>query len=184
MTAACEAEGRPGAACRRPRFSEVRGALRADREHWRQYRRSPVRLQAGYQASCLYRLSRYAFEREWRIAAWFLWIANIWWTGADITPSSQIGGGLYMPQPNGVVIAGAVGRCAALGTQVVIGGLTKTPAADIGAGPGLPVLGDCVTVESRASVLGPIRIGDGSRIGPGCVVRTSIYPGEGVELIP
>lgn len=183
MTAACEADGGQGAAWRRPRFSEVRGALRADHEHWRRHGHGSVRLRAGYQASCLYRLSRYAFEREWRAAAWFLWIANIWWTGADITPSSQIGDGLYMPQPNGVVIAGAVGRCAALGRQVVIGGLTRAPTADIGAGPGLPVLGDSVTVESRASVLGPIRIGDGARIGPGCVVRTSVDPGEGVDLI-
>ena len=64
-----------------------------------------------------------------------------------------IAGGLFLPQPYGTVIAGAVGRDAAFGIQASIGGLLKEPDQDIGGGPGLPVLGDDVVLEAGAIVL-------------------------------
>lgn len=160
---------------------EVRAALQADRNHWRTRGHRSVYLQRGYHAAWLYRLSRFAYERNWRIASWFLWIANIWWTGADITPSSRVGGGLYMPHPAGVVIAGTVGRYAAISKQVVIGGLFKDAKANIGGGAGLPLLGDSIIIEARAIVLGAVRIGNRTWIGPSCVVRIDIEPGSDVN---
>ena len=50
-------------------WTETRAALRADRAHWARRIPGPVRLRRGYQAVWLYRMSRYAHERGWRMAA-------------------------------------------------------------------------------------------------------------------
>lgn len=161
---------------------EVRAALAADRDHWRRRGCGPAAFRRGYHAIWLYRLSRYAHERGWRMAAWLLWLVNGWWTGADIPPSSRIAGGLFLPQPYGTVIAGAVGRDAAFGIQASIGGLLKEPDQDIGGGPGLPVLGDDVMLEAGAIVLGAVHVGDRARIGPRTITLKSVEADE--EVMP
>ena len=50
--------------------------------------------------------------------------------------------------------------------------------ADIGAGPGLPVIGDEVEVYPGSFVLGPIHIGDRVSIGPGCGVLKDVPAGS------
>ena len=170
------------AARSRPRWAEMRDALRADRAHWRRRGCGSALPRRGYHAVWLYRLSRYAHERGWRMAAWLLWLMNGWWTGADIPPSSRIAGGLFLPYPFGAIIAGAVGRDVAFGAQASIGGLLKAPDRDIGGGPGLPVLGDGVVLEPGAIVLGAIRIGDGARLGPRTVLLKDVE--AGAEVMP
>ena len=160
----------------RSSWEELRTALAADREHWRRRGYGPAVLRRGYHAVWLYRLSRYAHERGWRLAAWLLWLINASWTGADIPPSSRIAGGLLIPNPYGAVIAGSVGRDAAFGTHASIGGLLKEPDKDIGGGPGLPVLGDGVIMEAGAIVLGAVRVGDQARIGPRAIILKDVEP--------
>ena len=155
-------------------WAATRSALRADRAHWARRIPGPVRLRRGYQAVWLYRMSRYAHERGWRMAAWFIWIVNGWLTGADIPPSSRIAGGLFLPHPFGTIIAGAVGRDAAFGFQASIGGLFKPPERDVGGGPGLPRLGDDVELEPAAIILGAVLVGARARIGPRCLVMKDI----------
>ncbi|MEE7502443.1 serine acetyltransferase [Methylobacterium mesophilicum] len=178
----CLSRGTDAEPGRRPRWGEVRTALAADRAHWRRRGGGPAILRRGYHAVWLYRLSRYAHERGWRMAAWLLWLVNGWWTGADIPPSSRIAGGLFLPQPYGTVIAGAVGRDAAFGIQASIGGLLKEPDQDIGGGPGLPVLGDDVVLEAGAIVLGAVAIGDRARIGPRTTILKAVRADE--EVMP
>ena len=167
---------------RRQRWGELRTALATDRAHWRRRGYGSATLRRGYHAACLYRLSRYAHERGWRMAAWLLWLINGWWTGADIPPSSRIAGGLLIPNPYGSVIAGAVGRDVAFGTHASIGGLLKEPDRDIGGGPGLPVLGDGVVMEAGAIVLGAVRVGDAARIGPRAIILKDVDPRS--EVMP
>ena len=155
-------------------WAETRAALRADRAHWARRMPGPVRLRRGYQAIWLYRMSRYAHENGWRMAAWLLWIVNGWLTGSDIPPSTRIAGGMFLPHPYGTIIAGAVGRDAAFGFQASIGGLYKTPDRDVGGGPGLPRLGDDVVLEPACIVLGAVLIGDRARVGPRCLVLKDI----------
>jgi serine O-acetyltransferase len=167
---------------RRQRWGDVRAALAADRDHWRRRGHGSTSLRRGYHAIWLYRHSRYAHEHGWRMAAWLLWLVNGWWTGADIPPSSRIAGGLFLPQPYGAVIAGAVGRDAAFGIQASIGGLLKEPDQDIGGGPGLPVLGDDVVLEAGAIVLGAVHIGDRARLGPRTINLKTVLTDE--EVMP
>ncbi|MDP4021773.1 serine acetyltransferase [Methylobacterium sp. NEAU 140] len=172
----------PGA--RERPWARTRAALRDDRAHWRRRGWPRARFARGYHAVWLYRLSRYAHERGWRVTAWLLWLVNGWWTGADIPPSSRIAGGLFLPYPYGAVIAGAVGRDAAFGVQASIGGLLKEPDSDVGGGPGLPVLGDGVVLEAGALVLGAVRVGDGARLGPRVVVLKDVARAETVMPQP
>ena len=164
------------------RWGDLRNALAADRDHWRRRGCGPALLRRGYHAVWLYRLSRYAHEHDWRMAAWLLWLLNGLWTGADIPPSSRIAGGLFLPQPYGAVIAGAVGRNAAFGIHASIGGLLKEPDQDIGGGPGLPVLGDEVILEAGAIVLGAVQVGDRALLGPRTIILRDVPADQ--EVMP
>lgn len=171
----------------RTTWARTRTALREDRAHWR--RRlgpdtGPLWLRRGYQAVALYRFSRYAHERGFKAAGWCLWILNTWITGADIPPSSRIAGGLYLPFPYGVVIAGAVGRDAAFGFQASMGGLFKEPDRDVGGGPGLPRLGDEVVLEPAAVVLGAVVIGDRCLVKARCLATRDMEPDTCLEAEP
>ncbi|MBI2800516.1 MAG: hypothetical protein HYX63_09595 [Gammaproteobacteria bacterium] len=52
---------------------------------------------------------------------------------------------------------------------------------DRGAGPGLPVVGDNVTIGAHAGVLGALRVGNNVTIAPGCVVRKDVPDDSVVE---
>lgn len=54
---------------------------------------------------------------------------------------------------------------------------------DIGGGPGLPVVGDDVMMAFRSMVLGPVRIGNGTRIGPSAQVMRNV-PANSVVAAP
>lgn len=88
-------------------------------------------------------------------------------TGADIPLNSQLGGGLLLPHPNGVVVhpAAVVGPNCLFFQQVTVG---------TGPKPGLPVLGGHVDVGPGAKLLGGIKVGDHAVIGANAVVLTDI----------
>ena len=88
-------------------------------------------------------------------------------TGSDIVLGARLGERLSLPHPTGVVIHqdAIIGDDCMLMQQVTIGQL---------AGPGVPVLGSRVYVGAGAKILGPVRIGDGARIGANAVVLTDV----------
>ena len=97
-------------------------------------------------------------------------------TGAEIPLNAQIGGGLLIPHPNGIVIhSGAViGPNCLIFQQVTIGS---------GKG-GLPTIGGHVDIGAGAKVLGGIIIGDHARIGANAVVITDVPAGATAVGIP
>ena len=127
----------------------------------------------------LYRISHYLFANGRTIAARLVWQLNLFATGADISPMCRLGDGLVVIHPVAVVLVGSAGRCLTVeGHGGLGGGLAMD---DIGAGPGLPLLGDEVHLGRGASVLGPVRIGDHVIVGPGCTVVRDL-PG-GAEVV-
>src|SRR5713226_5864696 len=88
-------------------------------------------------------------------------------TGADIPLTCQIGGGLLIPHPNGIVIHpdAAIGVNCLIFQQVTLG---------IRSGPGVPVIGGHVDIGAGAKILGPVRIGDHTRIGANAVVTKDV----------
>ena len=96
-------------------------------------------------------------------------------SGADIPVNCQIGGGLLLPHPNGVVIhpAAKIGPNCLIFQQVTLG--TRDP--DMGA----PELAGHVDIGAGARLLGSVRIGEHARVGANAVVMIDV-PAGGVAV--
>ncbi len=98
-------------------------------------------------------------------------------TGVDIHPAAQLGRRLFIDHATGVVI----GQTAEVGEDVVmfhgvtLGGVSMSP------GKRHPTVGDHVMLGAGAKVLGPIRIGDGAKVGANAVVTKDV-PAESVAV--
>jgi serine O-acetyltransferase len=90
-------------------------------------------------------------------------------TGSEIDLSVQIGGGLLLPHPNGVVIHpdAKIGINCLIHQQVTIG-------TGEDGGKGVPVVEGHVKIYSGAKILGPIRIGAHATIGANTVVLVDV----------
>ncbi|MEM7675037.1 MAG: serine acetyltransferase [Myxococcota bacterium] len=112
--------------------------------------------------------------RKWATAQHRLWSVVC---GADIPLGTQLGGGLLLPHPQGVVIHGdaIIGANCLIMSQVTIG-VTRR------GGP--PVIGGAVDIGTGAKILGAIKIGDGAQIGANAVVLTDIPAGATAVGIP
>lgn len=121
-------------------------------------------------------LHRRGHARPARAAAWL----NQRLFRAVIDPACRIGPGFYLPHPNGVLMRGCAGRNLTLYSHAVIGPDRPAPMR----GDTLahcPRFGDDVTVAAGTTVLGPIRIGAGVRIGPNAVVDAPV--GDGLTAV-
>lgn len=99
-------------------------------------------------------------------------------TGADVPLNCQLGGGLLMPHPNGIVIhpLTQIGPNCLLFQQVTLG--------TNGAGSGHPVLGGHVDVGAGAKILGGVKIGDHAKIGANAVVLRDVPPDAVATGVP
>lgn len=97
-------------------------------------------------------------------------------TGADIPVNSQIGGGLRIPHPNGIVIlpGAVIGVNCQIFQQVTIG--TN--------GNGAPIIGGHVDIGPGAKILGAVTIGDHAKIGANAVVLADVPAGATAVGIP
>jgi serine O-acetyltransferase len=98
-------------------------------------------------------------------------------TGADIPLNCQIGGGLLIPHPNGIVIHpdAKIGVNCLIFQQVTIGVRNIY---------GLPEIGGHVDIGAGAKILGNVTIGEHAKIGANVVVTKNIAAGAkaiGVE---
>jgi serine O-acetyltransferase len=96
-------------------------------------------------------------------------------TGAEIHLNCQIGGGLLLPHPNGIVIhpSAIIGVNCLIFQQVTIGGGDKPP-----------VIHGHVDIGAGAKVLGDIIIEDHVRIGANSVVTKNVNIGSTVVGVP
>jgi serine O-acetyltransferase len=99
-------------------------------------------------------------------------------TGADIPLNCDIGGGLLLIHPNGIVIfpSSVIGPNCLIFQQVTLG--------TGGSKPGAPVLGGHVTIGAGAKILGGVRIGDHALIGANAVVLQDVPPGTTAVGVP
>lgn len=99
-------------------------------------------------------------------------------TGADIPLGCQLGGGLLLPHPNGIVIHpdARVGPNCLIFQQVTLG--TGGPL------PGAPTLGAHVDVGAGAKILGGVSIGARAMIGANAVVLCHVPAGATAVGIP
>jgi serine O-acetyltransferase len=87
-------------------------------------------------------------------------------TGIEIHPAARIGRGLFIDHGMGVVI----GETAELGDDVTLYQGVTLGGTGFSCGKRHPTVEDNVTIGSGAKLLGPIRVGHGSKIGANSVV--------------
>lgn len=115
----------------------------------------------GFVGALLYRISRCLQLRGRPLAARLFWQLNLVLTKIDIAPETSVGPGLLLTRPIGVVISARVGRNATFGAWSGAGSVGRR---DVGAGPGIPILGDNVTFEDESAILGGVQVPSGSRL--------------------
>lgn len=140
-----------------------------------------LRLHPAYLCVLLHRLSHYFFRRRMGKAGRFFNQLNMLVTGVDIHPHCDIDGGLLIPHPGAVVLSGSAGRN--LTVRALSGCGIMYGRNDVGAGPGLPVLGNDVEIGPKGSVLGAVLIGDRVRIGAACTATRDLPADAVVEQV-
>jgi serine O-acetyltransferase len=90
-------------------------------------------------------------------------------TGVELPNRAEIGGGVFMPHANGIVIHidAKIGRNCNISQQVTIGVGGSDPS-------GTPTIGDRVFFGAGAKVFGPITVGDDVAIGANAVVTKDL----------
>lgn len=127
-------------------------------------------------AVCLFRLSQYAARSRMMPVALFFQGRAIRGSGAEISPSAEIGPGLVLIHSGGIVI----------GPDVKIGaGANIYQGVTIGDGrlAGQPTIGDHVTLGVGACVLGGVTLGDRVFVGSGARVTVDL-PDDSVAMAP
>ena len=161
-------------------WSETRERLRADWQRLRslQPRGSDLALtfSASFLCVLLYRLSNHCYRADRRWLARVIWHLNTVLTGADISEPADLGPGLVVLHPPGVSVMGKAGRNLTLMASCGMGGELGRD-DNVAGWPGVPVLGDDVTLEPHAGVAGPVRVGDRVRVGA-CIFLTRDVPDD------
>jgi serine O-acetyltransferase len=101
-------------------------------------------------------------------------------TGVEIHPGATIGKDFFIDHGMGVVI----GETAEIGDNVTVFQGVTLGGTGSHVGKRHPTIGDNVVVGAHATVLGPIRIGESSKIGAGSVVVHEVPPNSTVVGIP
>ncbi len=134
----------------------------------------------GFHALMIYRISHKLWAIKLRFPARFLsYVARIF-TGIEIHPGATIGKRLFIDHGMGVVI----GETARVGDDVTIYQGVTLGGTSLHKDQRHPHVGNNVIIGSGAQVLGPIRVGDGVRIGANAVVVSDAPDGATMVGIP
>jgi serine O-acetyltransferase len=128
-------------------------------------------LTPGFRAVFLYRLSRLCIQHRVPFFPQLLTRLATHTCYCRINPLADIGHGLFLPHPIGVVIGAAtIGSNCTIQQSVTIGGNYYRKVN----GSEMPTLGDGVAVSAGAVVAGPVHIGARSIIGANVVVTRDV----------
>jgi serine O-acetyltransferase len=134
----------------------------------------------GVHAIWGHRISHWLWSRGAKLAARaFAELTRIL-TGVEIHPGATLGTGLFIDHATGVVI----GETAEVGDDVIIFHGVTLGGTSLDPGKRHPTVGDRVIIGAGAKILGPIKIGDDSRIGANAVVVKEVPAGASVVGVP
>jgi serine O-acetyltransferase len=134
----------------------------------------------GVHALWTYRLNHWLWLHQLKLLArWGSSIARLF-TGVEIHPGASLGSGIFIDHALGVVI----GETARVGDDVTIYQGVTLGGTSLERGRRHPTIGSRVTIGAGAKILGPITIGDDSRIGANAVVVGSVPANSVVVGIP
>ena len=137
-------------------------------------------LYSGVHALFAHRVAHKLYEKKHYLAARTVSQASRALTGIEIHPAAKIGKGLFIDHGMGVVIGetAEIGDNCTLYQGVTLGGTGK----DVGKRH--PTLGNNVMVGAGAKILGPVEIGDNSKIAAGAVVLKQVPKNSTAVGIP
>lgn len=134
----------------------------------------------GFHALLFYRSSNWLWRKNVRLLA--RWLSNLgrWLTGIEIHPAATIGKNFFIDHGMGVV----VGETAKIGNDVTIYHGVTLGGVSLVEGIRHPQIGNNVIIGSGAQLLGPIIVGDNSRIGSNAVVVKDVPEGATMVGVP
>ena len=134
----------------------------------------------GLHALWAHRVANFLWRHKLRLCARLTSHISRFFTGIEIHPGAKIGRRFFIDHGSGVVIGetSEIGDDVLLYQGVVLGGTTLEKKKRH------PTLGNGVEMGSGSIALGPITIGDNSRVGASSVVIKSVPPGVTVVGIP
>jgi serine O-acetyltransferase len=135
----------------------------------------------GFRAVVYYRLSRYLMMKGFRFLPSMIKARSISITGAEIAFEAEIGPGLVITHPVGVVVGSRVriGKNCTLMQGVTIGEKWSEIS-----GKRVPVVGDEVIIGTGSKILGGVTVGDKVFVGANSVVIGDVPAGKVVAGIP
>ncbi len=134
----------------------------------------------GVHAIWAYRLNHWLWTHRLKLAArWGSSLARLF-TGVEIHPGATLGSGIFIDHATGVV----VGETARIGDDVTIYQGVTLGGTSLEHAKRHPTIGNHVTIGAGAKILGPITVGDDSRIGANAVVVSSVPANSVVVGIP
>ncbi|AKB46796.1 Serine acetyltransferase [Methanosarcina sp. Kolksee] len=134
----------------------------------------------GLHAVWIHRVSHFFWERHFYFLARLLSHISRMLTGIEIHPGAKLGKRVFIDHGSGVVIGetAEVGDDVLIYMGVVLGGTALEKVKRH------PTIESDVVIGSGASVLGPITVGRGAKIGAGSVVIRSVPAGATVVGVP
>lgn len=131
-------------------------------------------LYPGPKAILLYRIAHWFYQLELFFIARLVSEVARWMTGIEIHPGAKIGNRLVIDHGFGVVIGetAEIGNDCIIFHGVTLGGIKFDPVKRH------PTIGNDVLIGTGAKILGPIRVGDGAKIGANAVVMKDVGPGQ------
>ncbi len=135
-------------------------------------------LYPGPKALFFYRLSHSLYLMKFFFLARLFSELGRWLTGIEIHPGAKIGRRLVIDHGMGVVIGetAEIGNDCILFHGVTLGGLKFDPVKRH------PTVGNNVMIGTGAKILGPVHIGDQSKIGANAVITTDVPAGTVVRI--
>jgi serine O-acetyltransferase len=130
----------------------------------------------GVQALLSHRISHALYDAGVPLAPRFLANVTKILTGIEIHPAAQIGRGLFMDHGSGIVI----GETAEVGDHVTMYQGVTLGGTGFARGKRHPTVGHEVMIGAGSKLLGPIEIGDRSKVGANSVVIHDVPPNSTV----
>jgi serine O-acetyltransferase len=134
----------------------------------------------GLHAIWMHRIANFLWHHELKLFGRIVSSASRFLTGIEIHPGATIGRRLFIDHGSGVVI----GETAEVGDDVLIYQGVTLGGTSLRKEKRHPTIEDQVMISAGAAIIGPVRIGRGSRIGAGAVVVSSAPPYSTIVGIP